>query len=228
MNTLHEFLILLENEEIIPIFRFNRWGKTKAKGALGKLLALKYINKVQDGYQISEKGLEHLDKILSNLRQERDDWQKDGATFLSIKFPETQRHKRDKLRSFLKMSSYLKIGGVWIVPNHEKERIVELLKQNKLLDEILLVAGKILNKQILHKLSPFLEEIENLYSKWNLEVESKLSGLKKRQDRVYVAKRLIFEYALIRKRDLLPSGLIPANWIDEKAHEYYLQLKKYI
>lgn len=229
MNILHEFLILLENEKEIPIFRFNRWGKAKAKGALGKLLALRYIEKNPDKtFQISNKGLDFINKTLESIRQKRLDFLQDKVLFLSLKFPETERGKRDKLRSFLKMSSFLKLGGIWIIPPREEEHTLKFLKENKVLSEVLLIRGQIDNKEILEKLKAQIEKIEKSYSTWVLLVQSKLKGLKNRADRDYVIKRLIFELSLIKKEDILPSNIIPSDWLDQDAQKLYLDLKKFI
>ena len=227
MNILHEFLILLENEEKIPIYRFNRWGKAKAKGALGKLLALRYIQKNPDKtFQISSKGLDFINKTLETIRQKRLDFLHDELMFLSLKFPETERGKRDKLRSFLKMSSFLKLGGMWIIPSYDEEQTIKFLKESGVLGEILLIRGHVQNKEILEKLKTQIEKTEKNYSSWILQTKTKMKGLEKRTDRNYVIKRLIFDYSLIKKEDILPSNIIPDGWIDQDAQKLYVDLKK--
>lgn len=229
MNILHEFLVLLENEEKIPIFRFNRWGRAKAKGALGKLLALKLVKKCPDkNFQISDKGLNYINKALESVRQNRLDFLHDEITFLSLKFPETERGKRDKLRSFLKMSSFLKLGGVWIIPIQDEIRIMNYLKLNNLITDVLLIKGHISNSEILEKLKAHVSKIEKSYSNWILEAQTKLKGINNRSDKNYVAKKLIFEYSIIKKQDILPTNIITKDWIDEKARKIYLELKNYL
>ena len=156
----------MENEDSVPIYRFNRWGKAKAKGAIGKLRALKFIKKNKDkNFEATEGGLEFLDKILENIRQKRTDWLTDKITFLSIKFPENERGKRDKLRSYLKMASFMKIGGLWVVPEFDKKELIKVLKENKILDQVLLIEGKIENEEILGQLKNKYQEIERIVTR---------------------------------------------------------------
>ena len=70
LSTMQEILILLEDENKVPLFRLNRWGKP-AHGALSKLKNMGLAKKEKVGdetyYAITSKGEEYFDNTLFRM-----------------------------------------------------------------------------------------------------------------------------------------------------------------
>jgi len=232
LSTMHEILILLEDEKEVPLFRLNRWGRS-ARGVLAKLknldFAKKFLKESEVYYRITEKGEIFFDDTLSVLRIPNR-WDKRWRLVI-FEIPETHRATRDRLRRAL---SDLRMGilqpSVWISPVDIKEKIERIAIQLKLEKNIKyfeVTATNGLNQQIIKKAWNLPEVVLSLErfikeSQWALKKMGKGNG-----DR-FNAKKLIFEYALIIKQDpQLPLEFIEKNDLRKEAREVYQNLRKF-
>lgn len=232
LSTMQEILILLEDEKKVPLFRLNRWGRP-AQGALSKLKNMGFTKKEIVGdetyYTITEKGEDYFDSTLKFLKQSKK-WD-DKWRLVMFNIPETQRATRDKLRRAL---DGLGLGilqpSVWISPYDIKNDVEAISKKYKLAKHLKffeVTAGEVLNSQILEK-SWNLPEINILLERFIKEAEWIIKKMGKGNGDRFNAKKLIFEYALIIKKDPhLPMKFIEKNELRKKAHEIYLNLRKF-
>jgi len=233
LSTMHEILILLEDEKEVPLFRLNRWGRS-TRGVLAKLKNLGFAEKFTKEndiyYRITEKGEKFFDNTLSVLKIPNR-WDNRWRLVL-FDIPETHRATRDKLRRAL---SNLGMGilqaSVWISPLDIKEEINKIANKLKLETNIKyfeVTATNGLNQQIIEKAWNIPEVVLNLErfikdAEWALKKMGKGNG-----DR-FNAKKLIFEYALIIKQDpQLPLEFIEKNDLRKRAREVYQSLRKFV
>ncbi|KKQ74644.1 MAG: Repressor in ring oxydation complex/ phenylacetic acid degradation pathway related protein (PaaX) [Berkelbacteria bacterium GW2011_GWB1_38_5] len=233
LTPLQEIFILLEDEKVVPLYRINRWGK-KANGVLAKFKNLSYAEKIKKEdefyYKITEKGEREFDKILKPLK-ETGKW--DGKWRLVIfDIPEVNRDVRDRLRRALtKMGMGLLQASVWISPNDIKSEIEEIKNRLKLQNKIKFFEVSRTNgidNTIIQK-SWNLPELEDEYKLFNLSAERILKNINKDTNPKYSAKKLIFQYALILKKDpIMPWEFRRKDHYRNKANEIYKQLRTYV
>lgn len=233
LSTMQEILVLLEDEKEVPLFRLNRWGRG-ARGTLSKLKNLgwakKNIKDDENYYSITDRGENYFDETLKVLKLPNK-W--DGKWRLVLfDIPENRRASRDKLRRSLNsLGMGILQASVWISPldiGKDVEVISQRLKLENNIKYFIVTANTSLNEQIIQKawnnkevvfkLERFIKDAD-----WAMKKMGKGNG-----DR-YIAKKLIFEYALILKNDpQLPLVFIEKNEIRKKAREVYNKLRKYI
>src|SRR3990167_665435 len=230
---MYEIFILLEDEKEVPLYRLNRWGR-KARGVLSKLKNNGWAEKVKKEneifYRITQKGEQEFDKILNPLR-EAGQW--DGRWRLVIfDIPESKRHIRDQLRRSLdKLGMGILKSSVWISPHNIKKEIEEIGQRLHLKDTLRyfeVTRNPHLDKTIMEK-SWDLPDIANLYQKFNFDANRLFRTIDKVQNQRYLAKKLIFEYAKILKKDpQLPREFREKDLLRKKAHDYYLNLRRFV
>lgn len=214
LNLVHQFLVLLEHEGSVPFYRFARWGSRKARGTIGKMLAMGLVESSvandEKNYNLTQKGRNYLDEILSTLRQAPKKWGKRWHFLLTF--------QGENLWSQIRQTNlFLLRDGVWFspkqIPQFTKKAITFEIKDSPAtagLDDIIkpdeLVAAD--------------------YHRWLKEAKTKLPKITKSRDRNFVIKKFILEYALIKKRDILPLDFLPENWPGFKAHKLYLELRR--
>lgn len=232
LSPMQEILILLEDEKKVPLFRLNRWGRP-AYGALAKLKNMGFVEKEKIGdetyYAITSKGEDYFDDALKILK-EKDKWDEKWRLVM-FNIPETERSTRDKLRRALDgLGLGILQSSVWISPYNIKEEIEKISKKFKLeknLKFFEVTAGEALNQQILEK-SWDLPEINLLLERFIKEANWVIKKMGKGNGDRYNAKKLIFEYAQIIKKDpQLPMKFLEKNELRKQAHEIYLSLRKF-
>ena len=230
---MQEVLILLEDEKEVPLYRLNRWGRP-VRGVLAKFKNLGWAEKRKRDddiyYRITERGEKYFDEILSVLR-DQSSWDKKWRLAI-FDIPESNRSARDKLRRAL---SNLGMGilqaSVWISSNDIKEKLEKInerlhLKNN--LKYLEVTSSQLLNKQIIEK-AWNLPEVNLILERFIKNAERSLKNMGKGNGDRYNAKKLIFEYALILKKDpKLPEEFIEQNNLRAKAREMYLKLRHYV
>lgn len=232
LSPMQEILILLEDEKKVPLFRLNRWGRP-AHGALSKLKNMGFTKKEKVGdeiyYAITEKGEKYFDDTLRFLKYSKK-WDNKWRLVM-FNIPETERATRDKLRRALDgLGLGILQSSVWISPYDIKVDIEEISKKYKLeknLKFFEVTAGETLNQQILEK-SWNLPEINLLLERFIKEAEWLLRKMGKGNGDRFNAKKLIFVYAQIIKKDpQLPMKFVEKNELRKKAHDIYLNLRKF-
>ncbi len=230
LSTMQEILILLEDEKEVPLFRLNRWGKA-TRGVLAKLKNLGWAEKVKKEndlyYKITDKGEDYFDETLHVLR-ETEKWDKKWRLVM-FDIPESQRDIRDKLRRSL---SSLGLGilqaSVWISTRDIKDKIDKISKRLKLEGKIRyfeVTASDALNHQIIEK-AWNLPEVNLDLERFVKNANHALKNMGKGNGDRFNAKKLIFEYALILKKDpKLPLEFTEQNDVRRLAREIYLKLR---
>lgn len=234
LTTMQEILILLEDEKQVPLFRLNRWGRS-SRGALSKLKSLKYAEKIEIDkdiyYQISPKGEEYFDDVLSILKNSNS-WDKKWRLVM-FDIPENQRAVRDRLRRSLNnLSLGILQASVWISPVDVSEKIEKIKDRLKLTTQQLkyfeVSSLPNINTQIINK-AWNLPDVNEALEKFAKEALWSLKSMGKGNGDRYNAKKLIFEYAIILKNGpILPLDFIEQNEIRKKTHEIYLKLRQFI
>lgn len=233
LSTMQEILILLEDEKFVPLYRLNRWGRP-ARGSLAKLKNLDWAKKEKkDGeifYRITEKGERYFDDTL-NILKEKDAWDNKWRLVI-FDIPESNRGIRDKLRRALNsMGMGILQGSVWISTSDIKNKIDAIAEKLNLVKNIKyfeVTSSQSLNKQIIEK-AWNLPEINLNLEKFIKEGERALKTMGKGNGDRFKAKALIFDYALILKKDpKLPKEFIEQNQIRKDANEIYLKLRDYV
>lgn len=232
LSPMQEILILLEDEKSVPIFRINRWGKP-ARGALAKLVSLGWAVKEKKEneiyYKITDKGEKYFDETL-NVLKEKDRWDHKWRLVI-FDIPETNRSVRDKLRrSLSSLGLGILQGSVWISTIDIQKQVDAISKKYNLQNNIKyfeVVSNAGLNKQIIEK-AWNLPEINNNLEKFIKEGERALKNMGKGSGDRFKAKSLIFDYALIMKKDpKLPAEFILQNDLRKSARDTYLRLRHF-
>lgn len=233
LSPLEEIFILLEDEKEVPLFRLNRWGR-KARGVLSKLKNAGWSEKViaADGiyYKITQKGEKEFDEKLRPLRASGS-W--DGKWRLVLyDIPEKKRAVRDRLRrSLSKLGLGFLQASVWISPHDISHKIAQIAKNLHLEDSLKFFEvsrNPNLDKTIIEK-SWNLPELEDEYKKYNFEAERMLKAAQKLPNGRYSAKKLIYIYASILKKDpVLPWEFRDKDELRQRAHQNYSALRKLI
>ena len=232
LSTMQEVLILLEDEKEIPLYRLNRWGRS-VRGVLAKLKTLDWAKKIsREGeifYRISEKGEKYFDETLSVLR-DRGTWDKKWRLVI-FDIPESNRATRDKLRRALgNIGMGILQASVWISAQDQKEKILKINQRLNLQNNLKyfeVTSSPTLNKQIIDK-AWNLPEVNLNLERFIKESERALKNMGTRNGDRFKAKKLIFQYALILKKDpALPDQFIQGDNLRAKAREIYLKLRVY-
>ena len=230
---MQEILILLEDEKVVPLFRINRWGRP-ARGALAKLKSLGYAQKNQEddeiSYKITDKGEKYFDDILIELKNHKKWDNKWHLVMFDI--PEKDRSTRDKLRRGLNSFGMgILQASVWISASDIKDKVFNLTERLKLGSAVRyfeVSSTPSLNQQIIQK-AWNLPEINLALEKFIKNAQHIIKSMGKGNGDRYNAKKLIFEYALILKKDpKLPEEFIQKNELRHQAHEIYLKLRQFI
>jgi len=176
-----------------------------------------YLEKKERYFQISQKGMDRLNRLLPEYEKDRP-W--DGIIYLiTYDIPEEKRWKRDYLREYIeKLGCGILQRSVWLTPYNPKKPIINFVSDKKIAGLVLVselkegsyIGGKpitdVLNK--VYKLDSLYEQYMSFI--WAAEKE-KLKG-----------QELILNYLAILKKDpQLPFELLPNNWPCREANEYY-------
>jgi len=233
LSVMYEIFILLEDEKQIPLFRINRWGR-QARGVLAKLKKLDWAKKIiverEVYYEITEKGEKVIDEFLKPLKSSGK-W--DGRwRLVMFDVPESKRGLRDRLRRELtKLGMGTLQESVWISPNDIKKEIEKLAEKHLLSAEIKFFEvsqNTNLDKSIIEK-SWNLPDLYDDYKKFNFQAQRILNSIDRDPNQNFIAKKMIFEYALILQKDpILPYEYREKDPLRKRAHELYLKLRSFV
>jgi len=231
LNTLHEVLIFLEDRGKTPLRDFRLWKSRQARGALGRLERERWVRKEKRNgqifYELSARGQQEIDRTLLSLRAHGEVW--DGVwRLVMFDIPEKERDLRDKFRRGL-MGLNLKNlqGSVWVSSRDVRKEVKELADEVGVVPERLnIFTARAENDRNVAR-SWDLDELNRAYKEFTKRVEQTLKP--KRELASFDVKKIIFNYALIRRGDPnLPEQLLPRDWAGEDAHQAYLKLRREI
>ena len=226
ISPLYEILIFIEDRQSVTTQDLAFLNKNQIRGILGKMEAMKLINKNGLDYSLSSAGQSFLNSILDVLHRPVLHW--DGKwRFLSFSIPEKSRSKRDKFRRELEgmgLKPYL--NSFWITPLDLNSKIIEKAKELGIYDDILLIESDTL----------IAKKNENLLSAWDFgssrasfdtfirEVDNLIANKNRSKTDI---KRMIFLYALILNgQPQLPIELLPKDWPEFRSSLQYKRIRR--
>lgn len=231
LQPLHEALIYIEEKQAVKLEEFNDWGKNAARGIVGKMEAMGLVERFIDDstttLKLSQSGYDFLNSLLDSLHNDISHW--DGKwTIVWFSVSEKKRSHRDRLRRYLELIGMRPIlNSLWISPLKISAAILGQAKNLGLLENVAIVeTNTILGISKTDILKSWDFEIsKNLF----YEFIDKYSTIKFEDLDSFTAKKIIFEYALILKREpKLPIELFPADWPRYRADQIYKKIKKQI
>jgi len=231
LNTLHEVLIFLEDRGRVPLSDFKDWKSRQVRGALGRLEREKWVKKDKKGgviyYELSPLGRQEIDRTLSYLRTHEKVW--DGVwRLVMFDIPEKERDLRDKFRRGLMALNLRNLqGSVWVASSDVREEVKDLANEVGVADERLNIFTARAESDKNSASSWELERLNREYKKFAEKVKKLTKNAKDLTS--YEVKKIIFDYALLRRQDPnLPSSLLPRDWAEPAAHEAYEKLREEI
>lgn len=231
INTLHEVLIFLEDKGKTSLRDFKLWRSRQARGALGRLERERWVRKEKRNgeifYELSARGQQEIDRTLLSLRTHGETW--DGVwRLVMFDIPEKERDLRDKFRRGLMSLNLRNLqGSVWVASRDVRKEVKELADEVGVVPERLnIFTAKAENDRNVAR-SWSLDGLNKSYKEFTQRVERILKS--KREITSFEVKKMIFDYALIRRKDPnLPPHLLPRDWAEEDAHQAYLKLRREI
>ena len=231
LNTLHEVLIFLEDKGRVSLPEFKGWKSRQVRGALGRLEREKWVRKERKNgtifYELSARGQQEIDRTLSFLRTHEVSW--DGVwRLVMFDIPEKERDLRDKFRRGL-MGLNLKNlqGSVWVSSKDVRKEVKQLAEEVGVSSERLNIFTARAENDRNVAASWDLTALNKDYKQFVKRVGTLLAN--KRTPQSYEVKKIIFDYALIRRHDPnLPESLLPVDWAEGEAHDAYQRLRRVI
>jgi phenylacetic acid degradation operon negative regulatory protein len=231
LQPLHEALIYVEEKQAVKLEAFNDWGKNAARGIVGKMEAMGLVERFNNNstkmIKLSQSGYDFLNSLLDSLHNNVIHW--NGKwTIVWFSVSEKKRSNRDRLRRYLELIGMRPIlNSLWISPLVLSSVVLSKAKKLNLLENVAIVeTNSILgiSKEDILKSWDFKTSKSLFY-----EFIDKYSTIKFENLDSFTAKKIIFEYALILKREpKLPIELYPADWPRFRADQIYKKIKKQI
>lgn len=226
MDILNQILVLAEDGKISDqklSQSFPQYPRKLYYSALGRQINKGLIEKKEDGYYITEKGKEKVNRTLEQIHFLNNKTWDGYLTCVIYNIPEKERKKRDILRGRLIEEGFaLFKDGIWVSnlpPSSEFENFI----QNKNLDKNILVSrlGPIKEKEFVHFSIEPSKELKIFITK------GKDFLLEKNKNR-FEAKKLVFSYALIFKNRLkIPIRFLSKDSLILQADQIYQKIKPY-
>ncbi len=230
LSPLYQTLILIEHKKSVNIEEIrSNLGTKSSKGVIGKMDAMALIQKDATGnIRLSKKGHKYLNDILANLHDSVSKW--DGYwTVVSFSIPEKQRAVRDKFRRFLDNIGMKPLfNSIWVSPLHLTPAIIEYMKINNLANMVMIIKTK----------NIFGINIEKIVELWDFDkyrnmlnefIEDAYKPLNSKSDKIYEAKKKVFNFALIlEKQPKMPLELFPKDWPYLRSKMAYKKLRSII
>ncbi len=242
MTIIDELLILLDDlgdtlPESIPNY-FVHANKQMIFSSLGRLVNRGWVQKKQKReqsyYAITVHGVAELNKTLDSIKKEAPtEWDRRWRLVI-FDVPESKRKLRDTFRVFLKSEGFgILKSSVWITPWDKKEEVKRFAKRHNLSDHLVQIeTGEMTDSYqsvLLAQQSWDWQDLEKAYREYLAMGEKELGYLQQtsHQQR-YKAKKLVFQYAEIVKRDpLLPTDIAPNASLVRRAHDFYIRVRPY-
>ncbi|MCX6809445.1 MAG: hypothetical protein NTZ65_01690 [Candidatus Berkelbacteria bacterium] len=229
ISPLYELLIFIEDRGSVSISDIQKWGKELSRGILGKMEAMKLIDKKETPekqYSLSDSGHKFLNSVLDTIHRPVLHWDSKWR-FVWFSIPEKTRSKRDKFRRFLEGIGMKPIlNSLWVGAIDQKQIILNEISRLNIQDRILFVETEnpsgISKKDILNGWD--FETSRSHYEEFIVKCNEYFPDSYKDS---YKTKKLIFEYALILNTEPnLPIELLPDNWPKFRAQLQYKKIKR--
>jgi len=226
----NEVLIYIEHNGSTRVNELIFWPKNNLRGALGKLEALRFIERTkEDSIKITDSGIEFVDLRLDKLHINFDKWLGQWQCVL-FGISEKKRPMRDKLRRFLKSEGFKNIfKTIWIKPLHEPNDNVEKYISKLNITENAIVIDFTADGMLTSKLLAHwpMQTIKRQYDIFIKNAQQILRSFKKdNQKSAFLIKKTIFELAdILDQEPNLPAKSMPTDWPRKKALDLYKQLK---
>ncbi len=227
ITPLYELLIFIEDRKSVGYNEMSFFNPAVLRGILGKMEAMKLVEKNLDKYSISKKGQAALNEILDNLHQSTLHWDNKWR-FISFSIPESKRSLRDKFRRYLESRGVRMImSGLWITPLDIKKDIIEEAKKANIYECLIIVESDSissgLSKESFQKLWNFDSSKREIYN----FIDSAERYIKDKDKTSYDTKKIIFQYAsILSNQPQLPIELFPADWPQFRANLTYKKIRR--
>lgn len=226
ISPLYEVLVFIEDKGTAQVGELTVHTKNQIRGILGKMEAMKLVEKDENGYSLSKSGQSFLNSILDVVHCSTQHW--DGKwRFVSFSISEKNRSKRDKFRRELEglgLKPYL--NSYWITPLDLSDKIVSKATVLKIQDDILILeTDHIVGKQDADLVKTWdFEKSRKLFEEFSTDSESLITNPKRTS---YDIKIMIFKYALIlNSQPQLPIELMPKDWPQFRANLQYKRVRR--
>lgn len=228
LTPLYEALIFIENQGPTKIDELNFLPKPVLRGILGKMEAMKLIEKTQSNdFKISAAGQKLLNRYLDNLHKSTLHWDSLWR-LVSFSIPESKRPLRDKFRRALEKSGLkMVLSGLWITPLNIVQQIKNTAIETGVYSNVVITETSVINTGITQ------EELINL---WNFKasrkeiyefIEEANQYLISKQKSSFETKKMIFRYALVlENQPKLPIELFPTDWPQFRANLTYKKIRR--
>jgi len=226
ISPLYEILVYIEDKGSAEIKELTFHGKNQIRGILGKMEAMKLVEKTEGKYSLSRNGQSFLNSILDVLHQSTIHWDNKWR-FVSFSISEKNRSRRDKFRRELEglgLRPYL--NSYWITPIDVKDKIMEKAGELDIKSDVLILETEnILGKNNDDLLSAWdFEKSRSFFEEFSIESERLLSDTTRSP---YDIKIMIFKYALIlNSQPQLPIELMPKDWPQFRANLQYKKVRR--
>lgn len=233
ISPLYQVLIYLEHNGQADIAEIKSWGNAVSRGILGKMEAMRLIDRKTDNestqFMLSNKGYSFLNSVLDVLHRSVEHWDnKWRVVWFSI--PEKERPKRDKFRRALEgLGLRPVLGSAWITPLNLKNEIIKITSDLKIGNSyIMLETENVYGTDREALLSAWDFNKYRLYFEAFITRSTELLN-KKSEVGLLELKKLVFEYALILNGEpRLPIELMPKDWPEFRAGLIYKKIRRLI
>jgi len=227
LSPLHQLLIFIEDKKETTLGDLKFLPPPVLRGILGKMEAMKLIEKTNDKIKISTGGQNLLNTVLDHLHEKTIHW--DGKwRFISFSIPEPKRSLRDKLRRFLEIRGARMIfNGLWISPLDINNELSIFSRESGMYKNIIIIQSNEIStgitKEELQMLWDFDSAKQNIYQ---FIVKANIF-LKNKNVNSFEVKKMIFEYAhILKSQPKLPIELFPSDWPQFRAGILYKKIKR--
>jgi len=228
LTALYEALIFIEDKKEVTLDDLNFLDKPVLRGILGKMEAMKLVEKHDPSkFRISKKGQALLNQYLDNLHMSTSHW--DGKwRAVCFSMPEQMRPLRDKFRRELEfMGLKMILTGLWITPLDLASKIEEKAKEIGIFKKVLIIETDNLrsgiSKEELQDLWGFEKSKEEIYE----YIEDAQKYISSEDKSSFGLKKMIFRYALIlENQPKVPIELFPKDWPQFRANLIYKKIRR--
>ncbi len=225
----NEILIFVEHYGMVHVRDLTKWNKNSLRGALGKLEALRLLERTQDGsIKITDKGIKYIDEKLENLHVDTSEWTNEWQCVL-FGVAESNRPLRDKLRRFLQSNNYANVFKTgWVKPVHSQDGATQdYINVLGLADNAIIINFKPDDKMSASLVKNWpLQELKKQYLLFLKNAQNAIKTHKRDKHGAYQIKKTIFELAdILDQEPKLPKKYMPEDWPRDKAYSLYKQLK---
>lgn len=226
ISPLYEVLVFIEDKGSATASDLIIHGKNQVRGILGKMEAMKLLEKTNSNYSLSQNGQAFLNSVLDILHQPTLHWDKRWR-FVSFSISEKNRSKRDKFRRELEgLGLRPCLNSFWITPLDLSKAILDRARALGIESDVMIVESNLLvgKNDFDLALSWDFDKSRALLERFIIDSEALITN----RDRTpYDIKLMIFNYALIlNSQPRLPIELMPKDWPQFRANLQYKKVRR--